>query len=282
MTPTNLDNRPFKIGNYRGRYRLYHKIPLWLEQQRDFNTLFEGSLREYKNNRKTRVALIEAPFIDKMENNGGSAQLATPHCFVKAFHSPQLWHRLGRTLGYSRAKATFDYSQLLLARGICVPKPYAYLDGGLSEKSSYFFSEAINNSPSINDYLACQAEKTGSELVDIFFLIGKQLAMLHALNLQHGDFKWGNILIDINHNQVIIIDLDAVKPAARKAKARDIARFLVNGEESTITELANPTFIKGYTSLNAQGDQAPLKEAAYIKSKIVQKHRKKYPQRYSK
>lgn len=258
------------LKHFSGKSLISVDFNTWIESKPDLKKLFVKSINEYKNNRKTRVALINAPLSDK--NN---------RCFLKAFHSPSLIHRLYRVITHGRAYRSFHYSSRLKAAGVNVPEPYAYLEGDIGEISSYYFCEDKYDSLSLNEMQSENTQLIGSET--IFVQIGTQLARLHGLNLKHGDFKWGNILIDTNTREVAFIDLDAVAPASSGKKAQDIARFLVNCEEACSCdsrELLISAFLDGYTEHSKQSVNELITQAQHFKEKVIRKHRKKYPQRY--
>ncbi len=256
-----------RVDNLQGESVLDSRFDHWIKEQHQPIALFDNAIVEFKNNRKTRAALIEAPFLTNNDR-----------CFYKAFHSPSLPQRIYHHITSGRARRTFSYSLQLLNAGINVPQPFAYLESGITETSSFYFCEAKNSSLTLNQFIADDIQPI--DTTAIFFQIGKQLAKLHSLDLQHGDFKWGNILIDANSQEICLVDLDAICSANINQQAKDLARFLVNSEERNRADSANKPFLAGYAENAPLCSENILPLAEKHQRKITRKHQKKYPHRY--
>ncbi len=103
---------PLRIHNLQGESVLDSQFDNWIKAQGQVISLFDEACIEFKNNQKTRAALIKAPFLNNNDR-----------CFYKAFHSPSFSQRIYRCITSGRAKRTFSYSLQLLAAGINVPRP---------------------------------------------------------------------------------------------------------------------------------------------------------------
>ena len=138
-----------------------------------------------------------------------------------------------------------------------------------------------------------------SELTELIAqVIAENLHALHNAGWVHGDFKFGNVMLDVsslidkNHvsidevsSHIHIVDVEAAKKpwlSSTNKKSRDIARFLINAEEQSAPKELSVSFWNAYQEVegvrnkgNADGRRlrAATKQWCH---KLSKRHEKKY------
>ncbi|MGI6243731.1 MAG: lipopolysaccharide kinase InaA family protein [Prevotella sp.] len=114
---------------------------------------------------------------------------------VKQYHIPQGPNRLIYSWGIRKPKAqrAFEYSTILLSKGICTPKAIALIEErnalGLL-RYTYFISEQISWGHTFYEFGNAQA----GEYEEAARALARYAAYMHGQNVMHKDFTPGNIL----------------------------------------------------------------------------------------
>jgi len=131
---------------------------------------------------------------------------------VKSFKVPHLLNRVVYTFfRKSKARRSFENSQLVLAAGFLVPKPLAFIEyreSGLL-KESFFISENIE----FDGTLSQVKKQKLFEWDEVLPLVVEQACKLCEKNILHKDFSPGNILVKHAENkfQFYFVDLNRLK-----------------------------------------------------------------------
>lgn len=261
----------FKAGSYRGCHHIGFPLPDILHHQSPAELIKNhGQIR--KSNAKITVATIN------------TREHKNPF-FIKAYHHRALLKKTLNFFGINRARRIFTTAHRLRRSRIAVPKPYGYCFSPLRDNCSYLFSKALDDTQTLLQ-IASLAEILLS--FPIFELAGKELANLHRSGYVHGDFKWGNLLVDVRLKRLYITDLDSVRaplPQHRlAAMAKDIGRFVLNAEEAGLTPSAIADFTDAYFNhlgITHETDLIKLNERyRVVLANLRRRHRKCYPERY--
>ena len=137
-------------------------------------------------------------------------------CIVKSFHTPNLFNRL--VYGFfrkSKARRSYEYSLLLLSKGIGSPAPVAYYTErflGLLFGRSYYVSLRSQLPHTYWDIVAHRLSPDEEELY--LRAIARTTARLHEAGMLHLDYSQGNILLGMGTDgepRVEIIDLNRIR-----------------------------------------------------------------------
>lgn len=182
----------------------------------------------------------------------------------------QRWiYRLARP---SRAKHCWQISQHLLAADVAIAPPLGYLDG---PTSCWFFSEALEDCPSLNALLAEDALPNPDAIAEA---VATEAARMHSAGVIHRDFKWGNVLWRLPQT-AIIADLDGSKQpgkASVRARARDLGRFIVNGLEVGMDQRWARLLLDVYVAQTMVDNVHLEREASRVVERISRRHAKRY------
>jgi len=117
----------------------------------------------------------------------------------------------------------------------------------------------------------------GPSAVAVFVRVARALADLHLAGFVHGDCKWSNILV--RQGDPYFIDLDgARRSVSRKRRLRDLARFVLEGEERGLA-LETDGFVDAYALAMGQNPEHLLLAAEGILRKLRARHGEKYGHR---
>ncbi len=128
--------------------------------------------------------------------------------------------------------------------------------------------------------------------------IAQHLYALHSAGWVHGDFKFGNVMLNISErmkmgfasldeisSKIHIVDVESVKKplfSSTSKKSRDIARFLINAEEQSAPKELSIRFWNAYQDIervrNSDGaDENKLRAATrQWCNKLSKRHEEKY------
>jgi tRNA A-37 threonylcarbamoyl transferase component Bud32 len=105
------------------------------------------------------------------------------------------------------------------------------------------------------------------------------LALLHARGWIHGDFKFGNLLRSESEARIYLLDIEGLRRSDTDGKrARDLARFLLNGLELEVPARALQAFWKRYESTEA-GRNLQAGKVKKTLNKLARRHQQKYGRR---
>ncbi len=264
----------FKVGSYRGCHHIGFPLPDILHHQSPAELIKNhGQIR--KSTAKTTVA-----FINTREHRNPF--------FIKAHNHSALLKKTLNLFGINRARRIFTTAHRLRRARIAVPKPYGYCFSPLQDNYSYLFFEALGDTQTLLqiDHSAFLAELLLS--FPILKLAGRELANLHRSGYVHGDFKWGNLLVDLRLKRLYITDLDSVRTPLSQhrlaAMAKDIGRFVLNAEEAGLTPSTIADFTDAYFNhlgITHKTDFIKLNERyRVVLANLRRRHRKHYPERY--
>lgn len=215
----------------------------------------------------------------------GMVELAGHEYFCKAYLDHDYKDRLKSMLTQSRAKRAFAITQALFAANLPVPEPIGYVEitQGDRKGTGYLLLEALHN---VVDLRRCIDRDDLNDWLDSHKILekaGHLLAGFHNAGFVHGDFKWGNVLYHNSTGLLYATDFDGTKivAAPRKknisaAQVKDIARFMINGEQAKVDSTRLNAFVASYCA-HAQQEQAQLLEAVLPKMNAFRsRHLKKY------
>lgn len=200
--------------------RAYRKPELEIFLQNNIDSLFQHPQAVVlKNGRSATVIKLK---IDDRE------------IVIKRYNMKNIGHWLRRFFRPTRAATSWRLAQKLQLFGIATPKPIAYIEKKClgMRSTAYYFCEYYSG-VTADEYFQQQAENFKLPMVKKLSQVLRNLA---KLMISHGDLKLTNILINEQH-QPVLIDLDGTKEhlslsSLRAAWRDEIARFLKNFEHS--------------------------------------------------
>lgn len=141
---------------------------------------------------------------------------------IKTHHLATGRHRLReglkRRLGWSPARREWRALVELHAAGVPVPRPLAY--GRLASGDELIAVEFISGTP-LRERFARAEETTRNRLVAN---LSSTLARLHAMGHVHGDLHLGNLRARADTDEIVLLDLQRLRPARRHSdRLRDHA-----------------------------------------------------------
>jgi tRNA A-37 threonylcarbamoyl transferase component Bud32 len=264
----------FKAGSYRGCHHIGFPLPDILRHQSPAELIKNhGQIR--KSNAKIIVAAI-------------TTQEYKNSFFIKAYSHSALLKKILNLFGINKARRIFTTAHRLRRARIAVPKPYGYCFCPLIDNYDYLFFEALNDAKTL---LHIDRSAALAEILlcfPILALAGKELANLHRSGYVHGDFKWGNLLVDCRLKRLVITDLDSVTaplPQYRlTAMAKDIGRFVLSAEEAGLSASVIADFTDAYfdqLGITCKNDFIKLNDRyRVVLATLRRRHRQRYPERY--
>lgn len=122
-----------------------------------------------------------------------------------------------------------------------------------------------------------EAEAMGAE-------VGELLKNLHSQNWIHGDFKFGNLLYNslavAATPKIYLLDIENITQprfARTRKRARDVARFVLNGLELQAPNTLLAAFWHRYTQPLSDGDIASIKRYVLVwLRKLAARHANQY------
>ena len=203
--------------------------------------------------------------------------------YVKKFLFKGIVHSLKPLFRPHRAQVMWQVSWHLLNHSLPVAEPEGYLikQRGPFCLGGYFFARVLPECSTL-DEIAEDVDQLTTRL-DLGGLIGalaRNIARMHNSGVSHGDLKWPNILVHEEKNELWFVDLDSAQLYGRapsnKAVARDLARFVLSGQEAGIAEAILDKFLDEYAhqrKLSRARIDGPM---AKILTKLQDRHEKKY------
>lgn len=167
-----------------------------------------------------------------------------------------------------------------IGNNFTVPEPLALVSNDHSS-NVYYFSRYICGFSLIE--LLPENQHEMAYRIAVLADVGKTLASFHQLGWTHGDFKWSNIVVEGDRHQkagkIYFIDLDSVKRlsvARKRARGRDLARFIVNAEDHQVDETLVRIFLEAYARHMDEPFESSLAVASGALKKLRRRHDAKY------
>ncbi len=192
--------------------------------------------------------------------------------FLKCYKPKGIFQRCLFSWGVARAYRAYHVS---CGSILPVVSSYALVRNTYSS-NLYVFYNAISGS-NLSEYYKSTPET--QNLSALLADCGHKLAALHEAGWTHGDFKWGNVLVNRSQSSVIFADMDAARSMSRynrSACGRDIARFIVNAEDYHVDENLMSHFLSAYANTVGLTERACIKHAQPALEKLRLRHDRKY------
>lgn len=181
---------------------------------------------------------------------------------IKRYNIKNFWHGLGRAWRPSRAMQAWSNAYRLRLKDITTPAPVAVMErrvGGL-RREAYLLTEYVE----ARDAAAFFADDMVSveQRQQVALAIASMFYQLFCLQLEHGDCKASNVLVQ--GAQPMLIDLDSMRQHGcqmcfRRRHVRDLRRFMKNWQPDAVTRhLFSSAFMAVYTDRDVL-DQAGIK-----------------------
>ncbi|MBA2654530.1 MAG: hypothetical protein H0U71_05640 [Gammaproteobacteria bacterium] len=148
---------------------------------------------------------------------------------IKRYNIKNFFHGLKIQFRRSHGYRSFCYAHFLKNKNVLTIKPVAVMQKkwGIFKFESYFISryeEGMRGCQYFNDASGCQT--TWTETIDA---IVELIKTMHANSIYHGDFHFGNMVI--NNNKPILLDFDRIKIVKNrnrfaKLHRKDLNNFL--------------------------------------------------------
>ncbi|SNR94668.1 Lipopolysaccharide kinase (Kdo/WaaP) family protein [Methylobacillus rhizosphaerae] len=180
-----------------------------------------------------------------------SVQIDQRNLVIKRYNIKNFWHWFGRMWRPSRAVQAWANAYRLQLKHIATPVAVAVLERrcwGL-RREAYLLTEYVE----AHDAKMFFADQTVDVEVKqrVAMLIVQLFYQLYCLQLEHGDFKASNLLIQ--GEQPILIDLDSMRQYGdvkrfQRRHVRDLRRFMRNWQNNeTVRYIFNKAFLTVYT-----------------------------------
>jgi tRNA A-37 threonylcarbamoyl transferase component Bud32 len=170
--------------------------------------------------------------------------------YLKHFHGQSLFHRLGRMVGFSRARYEMHFAQYLRSRDLLAVPPLATVCHNGVE---WLATLAISPAEVCDAWHIRQLSRgpTGAAAIRRGCLaMAETIARMHEIGVIHCDLHCGNILVQANSTafQLVLTDLHRMKRRrrlSRRAKAANLALLLHDRRDLT-TRTERLRFLKHY------------------------------------
>ena len=260
---------------YRGMVIVDSPLDHFMQNNGNPSELFLHNTNFLKSSISTRTALLEM-------NRPGQPN-GPETVFGKEFHYKNYFHSFKPLFRRHRTQILWRNSWHLLNCGVNVPEPCGYLlkFKGLSCRGGYFFSKALSGCDNLGT-LALNFKNINHRLEfgGLIEALAKAVASLHDSRVLHGDLKWSNIMVHQKKNKLWFIDLDSAKLCSKTPGpdriARDVARFVLNGQEVGVDESIIERFLDAYARYRNLTRASLDKPVTSALKKLREKHKKKY------
>jgi tRNA A-37 threonylcarbamoyl transferase component Bud32 len=157
---------------------------------------------------------------------------------IKRYNIKNMWHRLRRCLRQTRASLSWRLAHKLRLFDVPVARPVAFIENRLAglRGSSYYVTEYVSGEHAGTYFDRHLNNNTLiTEMVKRIHLLLKRVS---KLELTHGDLKITNILVNTDH-QPVLIDLDGALEhmslsGLNKTWEKELERFLRNFDVDSI------------------------------------------------
>ncbi len=103
---------------------------------------------------------------------------------------------------------------------------------------------------------------------------------LHTSGYRHGDFKWGNVLVDEDTGACYLVDTDDLRVVPPRGvcrgKARDLARFLLDCREAGVPDMEAEALRRRY----AEGAGLPVPQVERLVAPLLERLGRRHARRY--
>ena len=214
----------------------------WGERLRQELTGFSGDTMEWM---EQRTQLLKSDTHSRV----GLMELDQQPCYLKYYQSKSIGQRALFQLGIGRGFRSFDGAMSLKEKRVLVPEPLScvLVPGGMM-----LLTCAIEPARDLKaEWLAGAEPDLQSTLME---QAGHALTGLHMAGYCHGDCKWSNFLW--SQGQCYLVDLEAVEQVtnggagACNKRARDLARFVLNAEDLSVSDQEFEPFLQVYLEHN--------------------------------
>ncbi len=257
-----VSEQHFRRGALSGRYRDARPLTELLTGELEVAAWFDRCDAELKATPKLSARLLR-------DGAGGLS-------FAKAYYLRGA-RRLAALCGRDHARRVYRHSAALLAAGVPVPTPLAYLRDG--RRAAYYLCEALTAATDLRALLDAGEFDALDMRHALLARIADTLARLHRAGFAHGDMKWANIMVEPAGGQLWLIDLDGLaRPRWQREQryARDLARFLVNAREFGLAEARIEAFVERYAAQRGLAVAAVWQRVQAPYDKLAARHRAKY------
>lgn len=200
-------------------------------------------------------ALLDGPGISRLKSGNTCTVAATEidqrKLVIKRYNIKSFWHGLGRAWRPSRAVVSWANAFRLQLKGIATPVAVAVMERrrwGFRQEA-YLLTEFVDARDAVEFFADHGMPDTVRSLVAQ--RIAQLFYQLYCLQLEHGDFKATNLLIQ--DQKPLLIDLDSMQQHACKRSflrrhVRDVKRFFRNWRSDLVTrQLLMSAFKTVYT-----------------------------------
>jgi hypothetical protein len=267
--------REILAGSFRGKVVIDSTTDRFLLNDGNPDDLLLDNSDLLKSSESTCSALVQVP-------TANTASALEP-LFIKKFRFKGIVHSLKPFLRPHRAQVMWRVSWHLLKHSIPVAEPEGYLiqQRGPFCLKGYFFARVLPKCFALDeiaenvDQLTVRFDSGG-----LIGVLAQTIANMHDSSVSHGDLKWSNILVHKEKNELWFVDLDSAqlyrKAPNTKAVVRDLARFLLSGQEAGIEEAILERFLDQYAhhrELSRARIDGPIDK---ILKKLQYRHKKRY------
>lgn len=240
---------------------------IWGERLSDELSQFNGNTMDWME-QHTRVIKSD------QHSKVGLLELEQQNCYLKYYQSKSWGQRALFRLGIGRGFRSFDGALALLEKQVPVPQPLScvLIPGGMM-----LLTRAIQ--PAC-DLKAQWLDGPGADLkAALMATAGRVLHGMHAAGYCHGDCKWSNFLW--SQGQIYFVDLEAVEVAGggvlgSTKQARDVARFVLNAEDLSLTRAEFEPFIQTYLEHSKVSEKALIGAIMPVLARLRRRHDKHY------
>ncbi len=192
-------------------------------------------------------------------------------CFIKYYRARSALQGLWLRHAGGRAVRAYDAALALGRADLPVPRPLACLalPGG-----QLLLTEAVTGGRDLRSLW--QAGVAAGELETLMAGAARTLARLHRAGFSHGDCKWSNLLWSDSGFQ--LIDLEGVRQPGAKPwpGPRDLARFVLNGEDLGLPAAAFRHFTDGYSAALGRPWEQLQPAVLPVLRRLRRRHHKSY------
>jgi len=200
--------------------------------------------------------------------------------YLKVYRSKGLldrcWHRLGWSRPFRQWRRINDFCAQLNS-----PAPLLVVTAADS-RSTYYATDFIPDCRDLNSALVGEQRLPREQAAQLLMDCGAVLGKMHRLGWFHGDLKWSNLLLG-GDGGISIIDLDGLQRLPRlrasAATGRDLARFVLNAEESLSEAELLEDFLVAYCRHWGGTRQQCIDSFYPSLVSLRKKHRRKYGHR---
>ncbi|MCB5191583.1 lipopolysaccharide kinase InaA family protein [Methylobacillus arboreus] len=204
---------------------------------------------------KSPDLLFSLPEAERLKSGNtctvAAVQIDQRKLVIKRYNIKSFWHGLGRAWRPSRAVQAWANAFRLQLKGIATPAVTAVLERRVwgVRREAYLLAEFVEARDAVAFFADATLDATARQQVAT--AVARLFYQLCCLQLEHGDFKATNLLVQ--SLQPVLIDLDSMKQHGcvkcfRRRHVRDLRRFMKNWQSDEATRhLLSKAFRAVYT-----------------------------------